>query len=252
MELCVAFLGFFVGVMVGLTGIGGAALMAPLLIVVVGVRPVVAVGTDLAYGAITKVVGAWVHWRQGTVRWAIVGRLALGSVPGSILGMSALYYLHGVGSGPDEYVRRAIGAVLIFIAVVIFAQAKWGNRFSLSGNCDKRVGLATVIWGAVVGFTVALTSIGSGSLIVPFLLLAYPLNPAEAVGTDVVHASILVSLTAALHGNLGTVDWRSVWLLLVGSVPGVVLGSLLAPRMPTPLLRVVLAAAVLASGMKLV
>lgn len=245
--------GFLVGILTGLTSMGGAALMAPFLILIAGVRPTIAVGTDLAYGAITKVVGACMHWREGTVDLGVVRRLALGSVPGGLLGAVAVGQLHRYGWQADDYVRRAIGVVLILVALILITRYVGGRRFRLPKRHLSRLqGLGTVAWAAIVGFTVGVTSVGSGTLIVPFLLAVYSLSPAKVVGTDVFHAAILVSASAATHLSIGTVDWSLASLLLAGSVPGVLLGSYLAPRVPAPALRMGLGAVLLASGIKLV
>lgn len=243
--------GLFVGFLIGLTGIGGGALMTPFLILVLGMRPVVAVGTDLAYGAVTKLVGAGMHWRLGTVDLRLVKRLAYGSVPGGIAAVMVLRLLPG-SLDADEVVRRALGAVLILVAVVLLSRhvgirlpelpARW--RTAMEGH-------GTTVIGAVVGVLVGFTSVGSGSLLVPFLVAAYRLSAAQIVGTDVVHAAILVSVTAVGHAQGGTVDWAIVAGLLVGSIPGVTIGSWMAPRLPARTLRLALAGLLLLTGVNL-
>jgi Predicted permeases len=244
---------FLVGVMVGLTSMGGAALMTPFLILVLGVRPVLAVGTDLVYGSLTKIAGAWMHWKQGTVDLKVCFRMAVASVPCGILGVLSMSELHKLGLDIDEYVRTALGVTLLFVALIIFARAfgftlnpRWGN-FVL-----KHEKLSTVLWGGIIGFAVGFTSVGSGSLIAPFLMILFPKNPARVVGTDVFHAAILVTATAAFHSNAGNVDWQLVPILLAGSIPGVLLGSYLAPRLPAKTLRVGLSVLLFATGWKLV
>jgi len=245
-------IGFGVGILIGLTGMGGGALMTPFLILVLGTPPIVAVGTDLVYGAVTKIVGAFIHWRHGTVDLRLVGRLALGSVPGGLLAVVAIRFMPQSGLDADETVRRALGAVLCLVAVILLTRAvgvrlpqppdRW--RLWLQGR-------GTVLVGAVVGALVGFTSVGSGSLLVPYLVGVFVLTPAQVVGTDVFHAAILVTATAAAHAQSGVVNWSIVAGLLVGSIPGVALGSWLAPRMPAPALRVGIAVLLLLTGVNL-
>jgi uncharacterized membrane protein YfcA len=242
---------FLVGTLVGLTSMGGAALMTPFLILAVGVRPVLAVGTDLLYGAISKSAGAFMHWRQGSVDLRVVKHLALGSVPGGVLGFLLVQRLHQNGVDVDYYLRRAIGGVLVAVAILILVRSftKVPSAPARALHYEKPL---TIGWGALVGLAVGLTSVGSGSLIAPFLLALYPAVPSRVVGTDVFHAWILVSATALMHLQAGHVQWRLMPLLLAGSIPGVLLGSYLAPRLPARTLRVGLSLVLFATGVKLV
>jgi len=246
-------LSFVVGVLVGLTSMGGAALVTPFLILFIGLRPVIAIGTDLVYSAFTKVAGAWMHWRQGTVDMRIVLRLATGSVPGGLAGVFLVHWLRTGGIDPDPYLRRAIGVVLLLVASLLLFRSfridSGLNHIKLFKRHDSRF---AILWGAVVGFAVGLTSVGSGSLIAPFLLLSYPMAPARVVGTDVFHAAILVSATALLYANVGHVEWKLLPVLLTGSIPGVLLGSYIAPRLPARSLRLGLSVVLLVTGAKLV
>jgi uncharacterized membrane protein YfcA len=251
--MVIPLLGFGVGFLIGLTSMGGAALMAPLLILLVGVRPVVAVGTDLAYGAITKIVGAWLHLRQGTVDIEIGWRLACGSVPAGLVGVVIISLLRRWGLDPDQVVQPAIGVVLVIVALILF----WRNvTESSSAPADPRLSLlrgrGTVAWGAFVGLAVGLTSVGSGSLVAPFLLLVFGLSPSWIVGTDVFHAAILLTATGLAHAYTQSVDWNLALMLLAGSIPGVLLGSFLAPKLPPKTLRIGLACLLFASGARLV
>lgn len=244
---------FAVGILIGITSMGGAALMAPFLILVLGVRPVTAVGTDLVYGAVTKVVGAWVHLRQGTVDLAVVRKLATGSVPGGLLGSLAVILLPRLTHNAEHYVRSAIGVLLMAVAAILLARML--VRFP-EGTADSRGSRflhegGAVIWGGVVGFCVGATSVGSGSLLAPFLMLLFPTKTAKVVGTDVFHAAILVSVTGLVHGVSGGVEWKLIPVLLAGSIPGVLLGSRLAPLVPAQPLRAGLAAVLLWSGFQM-
>ncbi len=244
---------FLVGLLVGLTSMGGAALMTPFLILIVGVRPVLAVGTDLVYGSLTKMMGAWMHWRQNTVDIRTVLRLACGSLPGGALGVLLVHQMHHSGVNPDQYLRRAIGLVLVIVALILLVRTLQSRTAQTpSGFITRHEKVLTVFWGAVVGFAVGLTSVGSGSLLAPFLMILFPGAPARVVGTDVFHAALLVTTTALFYSQAGHVDWGLVPVLLAGSVPGVLLGSYLAPRLPARTLRLGLSLVLLATGVKLV
>jgi hypothetical protein len=252
------FMSFGVGILVGLTSMGGAALMTPLLMLFGGMTPVMAVGTDLAYGSVTKIVGAWMHWKQKTVDMRVALLLACGSVPGGTFGFLCIQYMHAQGLNADKFVKRAIGVVLVIGAVTMIVRTLRRRTENEGGNLIERNLIqrnkvkSTIIWGFFIGFAVGLTSVGSGSLIAPFLILLFPNNPARVVGTDVFHASILVSATAFLHGNAGHVDWLMVPVMLAGSIPGVLLGSYLAPRLPSRPLRVGIGSLLFATGYQLV
>jgi uncharacterized membrane protein YfcA len=244
---------FMVGTLIGITSMGGAALMTPFLILIVGVRPVLAVGTDLAYSAITKIIGAAMHWRQNTVDIATALRLACGSIPGGTIGVLAMNQLRRDGVDVDQWLRRAIGVVMVTVALVLLFRTLYARGPQVTPHfVDRHKTFCTVAWGAAVGFAVGLTSVGSGSLIVPFLIMLYPLAPARMVGTDVFHAALLVSATALLHMQAKHVEWRLLPVLLAGSVPGVLLGSYLAPRLPVRTMRVGLSLVLLTTGVKLV
>lgn len=244
--------GFGVGILIGLTGMGGGALMTPFLILVLGTPPIVAVGTDLVYGAVTKIVGGFIHWRHGTVDMRLVGRLALGSVPGGLLAVAAIRMMPQSGVDANEAVRRALGAVLVLVAVTLLIRAaglrmpQMPARWRLWLQHQGTVGVGALV-GALVGFT----SVGSGSLLVPYLVGVFTLTPAQVVGTDVFHAAILVTATAVGHAQAGVVDWEIAAGLLMGSIPGVALGSWLAPRMPAPALRLGIAVLLLLTGVNL-
>lgn len=244
---------FLVGMLVGLTSMGGAALMTPFLILVLGVRPVLAVGTDLAYGALTKIAGAWMHWKQGTVDLAVCFRMALGSIPGGIAGVLVIARLHSAGVDIDRWLRHALGFTLLLVALLVVAKAM-GYEIPQRHTAWilRHRETSTVVWGAFIGFAVGLTSVGSGSLIAPFLLIIMPGSTARIIGTDVFHAAMLVTATALVHQQAGNVDWNLVPTLLCGSIPGVLIGSYLAPRLPERALRLGLAALLFATGWKLV
>ena len=244
---------FCVGILIGLTSMGGAALMAPFLILVIGVRPVTAVGTDLVYSAVTKIVGAWVHWKQDAVDLPVVKKLATGSIPGGIAGALLVILLPRVTHDAERYVQRGIGGLLVLVAMVLIVRMLVPLRQSSPSAKSLRFlhDRATVIWGAIVGFCVGATSVGSGSLLAPFLMTLYPTKTSKVVGTDVFHAAILVSVTGMAHIASGGVEWALVPQLLAGSIPGVVLGSRVATLVPARSLRTGLAALLLVTGYRM-
>src|SRR5581483_7842992 len=243
--------------LVGMTGMGGGSLMAPVLVFLLGVKPIYAVGTDLAYSAVTKWVGGFKHYRQGTVDMGIVRLLALGSVPGSLLGVGAIQHVHRLlGADSDALVLRALGLVLIMVATTMVVRPIVG---SAEDQPDKRLRFgrvrlsragraATVVLGLVVGFLVGLTSVGSGTLFVAVLVTFYPLALHRVVGTDVLHAALLTSVAGLAHLSAGNVELGLMLNLLLGSPPGVWLGAAISSRASLRLLRPLLGLVLLVSG----
>jgi uncharacterized membrane protein YfcA len=217
------------------------------------VRPVTAVGTDLVFAAITKIVGAAIHWRQGTVDMQVVRRLAVGSVPGGLLGAATMALLPRLSLHPDLHASRAVGITLILVTLIMLVSLIRGKQTVEScrfRNFFQHRGLT--VWGAMVGFCVGFTSLGSGSLIAAFLMAVYPMTPVRVVGTGVFHAAILLFVTGLAHSVEGNVEWNLVGVLLAGAVPGVIAGSKLAVRLPTVWLRATLAVIMLLTGVKLI
>ena len=236
--------GLGVGVLVGLTGIGGGSLMTPLLILVGGVSPSVAIGTDLAYGAITKTVGGWRHLRLGTVDLGVSKWMAFGSVPGSILGV-AVSTLVDV-----KALLIVVAAALSVAALAILGRAFLRaprERESVAMDTTHRVSAIGV--GLVLGTLVGMTSVGSGALIGPILILLFRLSPKRVVGTDVFHAAILLWTAGIAHGVVGNVDYGLVATILVGSIPGVWIGTALLERIPVAALRPLLGCVLLAAAL---
>jgi uncharacterized membrane protein YfcA len=254
MDFKVAVVGFFVGMLVGLTGMGGGALMTPVLILFHWAKPVVAVGTDLMWGTLTKSVGAVVHYRQGTVNLKLVMRLAIGSVPGALMGIWLLHHLRERGVNIDVIITRILGVALICVALSLILRMFRGPRPRIPGGEDAIRGpewLVSVV-GALVGFIVSLTSVGSGSLIVACLVLIYPNTPLRRiVGSDIFHALILVGVSAIGHFGLGDLNRPLLFGLLLGSVPGVWIGSKMSMFFPEKVLRPILAATLFFLGYKL-
>jgi uncharacterized membrane protein YfcA len=255
MDFKVSAMGFAVGLLVGLTGMGGGAVMTPLLILLGWARPVVAVGTDLVWNAVTKGVGAFVHYRQRTVDLTIVKRLALGSIPGAASGLLLLAYLRTQGANAmDRVVVRTLGVALVCVALSLFVRAFAGPLKQAPGaepNRKRQAWLTTLV-GAVVGFLVSMTSVGSGSLIVASLVVIYPATPLRRiVGSDIFHALFLVTVAAAGHLRMGGINGHLLVSLLIGSVPGVWVGSKMSAVFPEKVLRPVLATVLLFLGYKL-
>jgi uncharacterized membrane protein YfcA len=243
---------FVVGILIGLTSMGGAALMTPFLIAAVGVQPLFAVGTDLVYSSITKILGAWVHYRHGKVDVRTACYLASGSIPGSFLGFSSLKLVQRMGMDANVYLKHALGIMLVLVAATVLFRAFWPNAGVSFTIPKQHVRKLTIAWGALVGFGVGMTSVGSGSLTAPFLILLYAESPDRLVATDVFHAAFLVGATALLYGGSGQVEWGLVPLLLAGSLPGVVLGSYLSRHVPALKLRLVLGIVLFATGIRMI
>jgi hypothetical protein len=256
MDPLIVVFGFGVGLLVGTTGMGGGSLMTPLLILVFGIKPVVAIGTDLAYGAVTKTVGGWRHFRKGTVDFGISAWLAAGSIPGAIGGVIVLDRLHDAyGEDFDTIVLVLVAGALLITGVAVLARAlflpKLVERERDTVELDVRHKVAAVTIGLSVGFVLGVTSAGSGALIAIGLILVFRLTPHRVVGTDVFHAAILLWVAGAAHFVSGNVDLALAANILVGSVPGVWIGASISTRMPSSGLRPALGIVLLASGLGL-
>jgi uncharacterized membrane protein YfcA len=234
---------------------GGGAIMTPALILLGWAKPMVAVGTDLMWGTLTKSVGAFVHHRQGTVDFSIVKRLALGSVPGALAGLALLAHLQlRRGDLTDRLIVKTLGVALMCVALSLFVRSLWGAsiRARLQFDANRERQWLTSGVGAVVGFLVSLTSVGSGSLIVACLVLIYPATPLKRiVGSDIFHALVLVGVSAAGHLGLGSINVPLLASLLIGSVPGVWLGSKLSVVFPEKVLSPIMASTLMFLGYKL-
>ncbi|KAA9025671.1 sulfite exporter TauE/SafE family protein [Niallia endozanthoxylica] len=254
MSLAIILMGLLVGFLVGLTGVGGAALLTPVLILI-GINPTVAVGTDLAYNSITKFFGSVQHWRQKTINTTLVKYLAIGSIPSAALAVGLLHLFDTFFHNQEEIIKHALGYVLILVALTTliktFMKDKYQtNSIQMKPLLEKRA--LTITIGAVLGFIVGLTSIGSGSLFAIMMLFLYKLTPAELVGTDIAHAFLLVTAAGILHAGIGNVDYLLTFNLLLGSIPGVLIGSTLSSKLPAKPLRAILAIVILFSGLKLI
>jgi uncharacterized membrane protein YfcA len=255
-EIPYSIAGFAVGAIVGLTGVGGGSLMTPLLVLGFGVAPVTAVGTDLLYAGLTKTGGAVSHGLKGHVDWRVTGMLAAGSVPGTLLALAALAVLPPAGSSTKLVVSTALGVMLFLTALALAFRSKllaWAQSRSEGGWIAKHRVAATVAIGLFIGLAVTLSSVGAGAVGVTALVLLFPaLATLRIVGTDIAHAVPITLLAGAGHAFLGNVNWWLLASLLVGSLPGILLGSHLAARIPERVLRHSLVAVLLLAGTKLV
>jgi uncharacterized protein len=252
------FIGLVVGTIVGLTGVGGAAIMTPLLVLVLKVNPLVAVGSDLLYSVPTKLFGAYLHNRQGTVNWQLTIALLAGGIPAALVGVGLLYYLrtHFDIKLITLWTRHTIGAALFLAAAIMIARPLFNSgRVEDSGKFtwvgSQRLRVAAI--GAVVGLIVTITSIGSGSITLPLLTLALPgVGLAELVGSDIAYAAFLIPTAAAGRWTMGDVNLPLVGNLLLGSLPGVYIGSKLCGRMQTRWLRPAVALTLVFVGTRLI
>jgi uncharacterized membrane protein YfcA len=253
MDPLIVFFGLGVGALIGLTGVGGGSLMTPLLLITGGYSPVVAIGTDLAYGAITKTVGGWRHLNAGHVDLRLSWFLAAGSVPGSILGVIVVNWLHAEYDDAFEpYLLGAVAIALMFAASATLYRALFRPGLIAkereAAMLQRRISkVGTILIGLTLGFILGLTSVGSGALVGLVLILLYKLSPRRVVGTDVFHAAVLLWTAGMAHFISGNVDLGLMATILVGSLPGVWIGTALVPHVPVVGLRyslgIILAAA---------
>ena len=247
--------GFFVGALVGLTGVGGGSLMTPILILLFGIHPATAVGTDLLYAAATKTGGTLVHGLNHTIDWRIVGRLAAGSVPMTALTLFVLSKFDLTGSGAAGVITYTLGLALLATALSLIFRSTISKFYAARvGELSVgRTATLTVATGAILGVLVSITSVGAGALGVTALILLYPRLPtARIVGSDIVHAVPLTLLAGIGHWMMGSIDTEILGSLLLGSIPGIVCGSLLAVRVPDTVLRLTLATVLVIVGGRLV
>ena len=250
--------GFLVGLIVGVTGVGGGSLMTPLLVLLFGVSPATAVGTDLLYASLTKSLGGWVHGRRGTVDWRVVGLLALGSLPASVATIVLFKYL-----ALDEKTLRSLVTSVLSVALLLTATAlllkDWIKKVARRQDGTvyelhhRYLPAATIATGVVVGALVTISSVGAGVLGTVALLFLYPrMSAVKVVGTDIVHAVPLTAIAGMGHLAMGTGVFILLGSLLLGSLPGIYIGSHLSAKVPEQVLRPLLAIMLLIIGTKMV
>ena len=247
--------GLCVGILVGMTGVGGGSLMTPLLSLLFGVHPSTAVGTDLLYAAVTKSGGVAVHGAYRTVDWRIVGRLATGSIPAACLTLIALGHANLSGEGARILISSVLACGLVLTAsVLVFRRAI--QRFYLDrvGVLDSaRTRTLTIAAGALLGLLVSISSVGAGAIGVTALVLLYPKLPIRRiVGSDIAHAVPLTLVGGIGHWLLGSLDWHILPSLLLGSIPGVILGGRVSVKLPDAVLRYLLASVLVVTAGKLI
>jgi len=236
--------GFAVGALVGMTGVGGGSLMTPLLILLFGVHPATAVGTDLLYAAATKTGGSLVHGFARSIDWHVVRRLATGSVPATMVTLAALSHFNLSGDAARNLITFVLSFALFATAIVLVfgSTIVAAYRARVAGLNPQRTAVNTVVVGAVLGVLVSISSVGAGAMGVIALIMLYPHLPmAKIVGSDIAHAVPLTLIAGIGHWMMGSVDWHIMGSLLVGSLPGIFVGSFFAIRVPERALRLVLA-----------
>lgn len=248
--------GFAVGLLVGMTGVGGGSLMTPLLTLLFGVAPSVAVGTDLAFAAVTKSAGTLTHRLRGTVRWDIVKRLCCGALPAAVLATLALKSFGTLTPQIGAVIRYSIAASVLLTVVALLFRSKmmaWIHAHPEKQLQGKQLTAATVIAGAVLGILVTVSSIGAGAIGATLLVLLYPrMSAAEVAGTDIAYAVPLTAIAALGHWWLGSIHWELLGSLLIGSLPGITIGSWFARSVPEKFLRALLAMTLTGVAIKLI
>lgn len=247
--------GLFVGLMVGMTGMGGASLMAPILILLFHIKAKYAIGSDLAYAAIAKIFGAWQQQKAQTVNHRLVAWLAVGSIPSSLLGVYLLHTIDKRGGAEAEHlITRLLGAMLVLVAAVLLTRSIPSVEARFQRIRQPEIAhspVAAVITGAIGGFLVGLTSIGAGTLFGVAMILMFGMKAREMVGTDIYHGCILSAVAAGGHMLAGDVDYPLVASLLIGAIPGVLLGGLASTRMSEKALRPTVGTVLLLTGVRI-
>lgn len=258
MDFAFTIAGFTVGFIVGMTGVGGGSLMTPILVLIFGIKPAIAVGTDLLYAAITKSGGILVHNKNSTIVWRIVGLLSMGSLPAALFSIYLLQYLDRAGINYDRLITTSLSVALILTSLVLLFKDRLqtlgrNERFDVIRKLHKQLLTPiTVLAGVVLGVLVTLSSVGAGALGAAILFFLYPRLPTiKIVGTDLAHAVPLTALAGLGHMHLGTIDLSILGFLLLGSLPGIYIGSHIAVRLPEHFVRPALACMLLLIGIRL-
>lgn len=247
-----SFGGFVVGLLIGMTGMGGGLVMTPMMIFLFGVNPTVAVGTDLVYASVTKIFGGWQHWRQKTVDWLAVKLLSIGSVPGALLGALSIMFLQNqYVDSVEGIVAKCLGVTYLLIAIVMVWKMFSKRKPEQEQETIKPDRKKMILLGLIGGFIVGLTSVGSGTLFMAMLVVIYPIAVARLVGTDIVQAVLVTGVGGIAHFAFGNVNLPLVGLLLIGSIPGILIGSRMTTRIPEAAVRTCLFLMIFLSGFKM-
>jgi len=254
MDIGFIFSGFLVGLLVGLTGVGGGSLMTPILVLFFHIKPALAVGTDLLYASITKSVGIFAHGKLGNIDWKIVKRLMLGSIPASIFTTYHLRQIDVASTGAVDIIKFYLGIALLLTSIAVIFRPFLIKKSKIElFKSDTSIAIVTISLGLILGGLVTLTSVGAGALGVTALLLIYPrIGITKIVGTDIAHAVPLTLVAGLGHASLGTVDYSLLSVLLIGSIPGIYIGSHLSSKVSEQSVRYVLALILIYVGQKLI
>ncbi len=250
-----AFSGLMVGMLVGFTGVGGGSLMTPLLVLMFGIHPATAVGTDLLYAGLTKICGSAVHGFNDAIDWRVLRRLALGSIPATAVTVLALSHFGVDSKGAGATITTTLGFALLLTALTLVFRRRFiaAAGYLFDKRTDGEIGALTIALGVVLGVLVSITSVGAGAIGATVLLTLYPKMPTvRIVGSDIAHAVPLTLLAGAGHWWLGSVDWALLVSLLVGSIPGIMIASHFASRVPDRVLRPLMAGTLALVGGRLV
>ena len=258
MDFTYTFAGFFVGFIVGMTGVGGGSLMTPILVFFFGIKPAIAVGTDLLYAAITKSGGILAHHRNKTINWNIVGLMALGSIPSSLISVFILKQMSTAGINHDRIITLTLSVALILTSLVLMFKDQL-KQFSINETSatlrvlhQRFLKPVTVLAGALIGVLVTFSSVGAGALGAAFLLFLYPqLRAITIVGTDLAHAVPITAIAGMGHAHLGTVNYLLLGSLIIGSLPGIYIGSHMGKLLPDRIIRPLLACLLLLIGVRM-
>lgn len=259
MDFSFAIAGFVVGFIVGMTGVGGGSLMTPILVLGFGIKPAIAVGTDLFYAAITKSTGVFVHHKKGNIQWKIVLLLSMGSIPASLASIIFIKKLDSAGVDYDGLIMTTLSVALILTALFLIAR----DKLQKISTDEKLVAIRllhrqyrkpiTIIAGALIGILVTISSVGAGVIGAAVLFFLYPRYKAiQIVATDIAHAIPVTYIAGFGHAHIGTVDYNLLLNLLIGSIPGIYLGSHFGTFLPEKFMRPILACILLLIGIKLI
>jgi uncharacterized membrane protein YfcA len=245
-------IGLLVGLLVGLTGVGAGVLLLPIMIFGLGISPIVAVGSDATFSAITKIGAGYLHWKEHTVdRWLIAG-LSMGSIPAALGGILLITRLRAAyGNELNSILRTAIGVLLVLIPVLLLLQKPPQQYAALPRLSARGFWLRVALVGLIAGFLIGVTSVGSGTIVMLLLALLVQAAPATLVGTDIVHAVIISGIASVFYFRWGAVDTSLLIPLLIGSIPGALLGVKLATRLPAVYLRRLLCVSLIATGARM-